>query len=55
MVERLEPEMIGSEISIKPDLVQIAFRALRRSFMKLGYGVDLRQKPLTQEMDEPDL
>ena len=39
MVEKLVPEMLGREISVKPDLVQIAYRKLRKSFIQMGYGV----------------
>jgi hypothetical protein len=39
MVENLEPEMLGREISVKADLPQMAFRKLRQQYINLGYGV----------------
>ena len=39
MVEKLEPEMLGREISVKADLPQMAFRKLRQQYIDMGYGV----------------
>lgn len=39
MVEALEPEMLGREISVKADMPQMAFRKLRKQYIDLGYGV----------------
>lgn len=39
MVEKLMPEMLGREISVKADLPQMAFRKLRQQYIDMGYGV----------------
>jgi phenylpropionate dioxygenase-like ring-hydroxylating dioxygenase large terminal subunit len=40
MVEKLQPEMLGREISVKADLPQMAFRKLRQEYIDMGYGVN---------------
>ena len=39
MVEQLNPEMLGREISVKADLPQMAFRKIRQQYIDMGYGV----------------
>ena len=46
MVENLEPEMLGREISVKADMPQMAFRKLRQQYIDLGYGVAPETKPI---------
>ena len=39
-MEKLNPEMLGREISVKADLPQMAFRKLRQEYIDMGYGVN---------------
>ena len=39
MVEKLRPDMLQREISVKADLPQMAFRKLRQEYIDMGYGV----------------
>lgn len=39
MVEKLRPDMLQREISVKADLPQMAFRKLRQEYVDMGYGV----------------
>ena len=39
MVEKLLPESLGREISVKADAPQMAFRKLRQEYIAMGYGV----------------
>lgn len=39
MVERLHPELLSHEISVKADMPQTAFRKLRQEYIDMGYGV----------------
>jgi len=38
MVERLRPDLLGQEFSVRADLPQVAFRKLRQQYIDLGYG-----------------
>lgn len=39
MVEELHPELLRTEVSVKADLLQLAFRKKRQEFVNMGYGV----------------
>lgn len=41
MVESLTPQYLDNEISVKADMIQLAFRKLRNDFLKFEYGQDL--------------
>lgn len=53
MVEKLLPESLVREISVKADAPQLAFRKLRQEYIAMGYGVAPRKADLTdgQQLD----
>lgn len=54
MVERLRPELLGQEYSVRADLPQVAFRKLRQQYIDMGYG-RASDRNLPPELDvKPD-
>ena len=41
VVERLAPDALDVEVSVKADLMQTGFRKLRQEYLDMGYGVPL--------------
>lgn len=50
MVEKLRPDLLHREVSVRSDLPQIAFRKLRQEYINMGYG----QLPEASDPKNPD-